>query len=437
MIDNELNKIFVQNNELSFYHEATEVRDFFNATSNLEALFQKLKPLYLRQYTQLNMFYEEVILIEKITPLEIAALNGKQEHLSVILASTPISRTPRRTSSLISMQPVEAFFRALNNGHSEIAGILLDLSPVVAGVSEVNIKPEMYVSNAFSEYKSYLEKIQRPSRYRRLNKQLRNNGNVALIMAAQSHDSVIFFRLLGIDACRQQLPKSGVQAFLCATTTPEGATIEKDALPQGIVDCLLECPEVFAFVYSRAFDFGSLLEASMQKRLKQLHDNSIAISNMTESDIIICVYYILYLIEYNPVFASTELEFLLSIQSVQLAFQGQLQLPGDFSLANDGNALLHWAIKHENQGAIDVLLKIIPDIPGVYQKYQVYDHAPSCAHTSRFFKSLAVNTSSRCSDTDLSTLAASTSPNQIDQTGGLSALTVDMNLSMTPIPTID
>lgn len=425
----------IQNNELCFFDQAPEIHAFFNASDNLEALFQKLKPLYLRQGKQLNLMGEMIFVTEQITPLEIAALTNQLEHLSIILASTPNGRTPRRTISLMKMQPVEAFFRALNQGHVDIANLLLDLPEVVDGASHVTIQSGSPTRNPLNGYKSYLERIQRPDRYRTLNLQLRNTGNVALIMAASLNDPTIFMRLLTIDVFRKQLPQSGVQAFLCATTTPNG--INRASLQQEIIDCLLERPEVFSFAYSRAFDFSYLVEAFMQKRLKQLHDDPELANNMKKSEVKNCVYFLLYLIEFNPAAALTKIEFLLNIPSVQLATKKPLELTNEFPFVSHDNALLHWAIKHQNQAVIDLLLKNISDIPDIQLKHHVYGYGTSHAHSSHFFKSLAINITSRCSDTDLSTLGNSKWPSENDLVRGVSALTIDMNAPSTPAPTIE
>lgn len=415
------------NSELCFYNEANEVQNFLDATTDLDRLFQKLKPLYLKHSKKLNMFDNEIDVIETITPLEIAALSNKIEHLNVILASLPNARTPRRTASLNNMQPVEAFFRALSHGHYAIANVLLDLSEVMKGVSDVKIKLATPGNRQPSAYQSYLERIQHPNQYRRLSKRLPNNGNVALIMAATLGHSELFLRLMTIDSIQQQLPESGIQAFLCATTTPDGFNKQEPQLQHDIVDYLLACPEVFAFAYSRAFDFSALLETVMQKRLSQLHSDPTAISRMNERDIKTCVYFMLYLIEYNPCFALTEIEFLLTLESVQRAINKPLHLPGEFALTRNENGLLHWAIKHQNQAVTDLLLKNIADIPTSNQKHQMYGYGAALPQSSQFFKTLASNISSRCSENSLSTLAESTWPSELDLCACASALTVDMN----------
>lgn len=442
-----MHRVTTEKNQLTFYAHATEVQNFFNRTDNLDKWSKNLEPMYLRACRQLNLFGKEVDCVEKITPLEIAARDNKPEHLKAILFPASINSNSLLSSmaSFLSAkwisssrihpvesheekQPVEAFFRALTKGHSDIAQILLGLPDVNAKAAKIHITP-ISCSDAFSPYKSYIERIQRPNRYRRLSLQLPNNGNLALILAAQSGDSVIFFRLLALEIFRNQLPQSGIQAFLCATTTRDGSNIEKHLLKMDIIDYLLECPVVFSFVHSRAFDFAFLLEDFMKKRLKELHDDSDVIDAMTTNEIQLCIYFILYLVEYKPAFALTEIEFLLGIESVkQMAHS--LQRSELYPSINNKQGLWHWAIQHQNKEVMDLLMEKMPNL---------VDKQIHSASLLPFFKPkpLAINLP-HYSETDLSTLAPSPWSSEMDMASrGVSALTIDVNRSVTPLPSMD
>ncbi len=412
MIDN-------QNTPLNFYNDTLEMRTFLDSTENLTALSKQLQPMYLRHCKQLNLYGNEVSYVEKITPLEIVARENKPEHLKAILFSESSHLIPWHTSlvqhltsflrnsvkihpteSHTTKQPVEAFFRALSKGHSDIAQILLTLPEVREQVSTVHIT-SMASKDPLSVYKSYIERIQRPSRYRRLNLAQPNHGNIALILAAQLGDTVLFFDLLEHEAFNKQLPQSGIQAFLCATTKPDGSIIQDISFKMDIIERLLDCPNVFDFVYSRIFDFECILEAYIQKRLKQLHDApNDAIDNMSNDKITLCVYFILYMIEYKPEFAANELDFLLNIESVK-------QMSNSLSFQNQYPALRNLT-------------------PTKMTKNN--DHFSSLS----FFKLISP---SPPSETDLSTLAASPWHHEIEGASrGASALTVNMDMPVTPPP---
>lgn len=231
---------------------------FFDATDlqEIERLAPLLNPFYYHAEMDKEGYY---VSQEKITPLEIAAEDGKIDHLNALLSLNIPKRLSRGVlkNSSIHHPECAALFRALDNGHVHIVSRLLERPAVSAGILDVTIKRPKHTL----EDKDYIDSIRSPKHYPIQYSQILPQGNVALVMAARLPQSDLFNTLLEIDVLNRQLKESALVSFFSATMQMNGVTKPKSEINQEIVNKLLDIPSVYEYVRTREFDFGELIEA--------------------------------------------------------------------------------------------------------------------------------------------------------------------------------
>jgi hypothetical protein len=238
----------------------THLDDFLDETeiSTMKDLAMKLEP-YFDDY---DYFYNDLFLktkarINQVSPLELVAAANKIKHLNLLLdlkysnPSLPLE---------LKKDMINAFFRALENGHTAVILRLLEY-PIITNAI-VNIKILSSIDSL------YIKKITKPSYHAfRYNNHIKPRGNIALIMAAALPTSSIFDHLLqNFPLIEEQLSESALGAFLSATRTAQGNP--KESINQTIINQLLEFPHVYKYAQTREFDFGDLLMAFDELKAK-------------------------------------------------------------------------------------------------------------------------------------------------------------------------
>jgi hypothetical protein len=240
-----------------------------DSTQNLSAFIEKLQPYYCYEDDIYNdLALKSYVSQTLMSPLEIVAESGSIPHLNALLNQNYAIEEPLNA---IPMDIINAFYRALENGHSSVLLRLLQypkMTDVITKVSlQTNIQTSMMALYAQSlndlipepERNPYLNKIRRPDHYPlRYNKDVGCEGNVALILAAGLPTADIFnYMLKTFPSIHQQLASSSLVAFLSATRHPDGTP--KTFINTAIVYQLLAVPGVYDYALSREYDFGDLI----------------------------------------------------------------------------------------------------------------------------------------------------------------------------------
>lgn len=218
--------------------------NFLNATDNISNFIALLAPTYPRMLSKYNSLIDETWQDhEEVTPLEIVAQEGKVEHVKALLHANVVGLPEHKKAACL---------RAIEAGETQTVMQLLD-ERLIDDLSKIKI-------NQRKPTHKYLNEVTNPSHYpTRYNKNVKPEGNVALVMAASLPDATIFNRLLENDLLKKQLPESGIVAFLAATRHPDGTPKMLEQVNKDIINQLLTLPHVHEYVASRPYDFAELL----------------------------------------------------------------------------------------------------------------------------------------------------------------------------------
>jgi hypothetical protein len=270
--------------EIIDHAEDQSLTKFLSSSSNLSSLVRPLQKQYEHVFHATNYFSgEKYVQDELISPLECAAMCGTLSHVRVLLNPSRlnvISLLKGNKGNLVHVKQA-AFFRALENSNIEIANFLLD-DPEVMEAAETLTIGEAASDNLLHE--NYLKKF--ISRYRHLYmmNSIPDQGNIALLLAAQSGNLEIFNRLLSNVTISKQLPKIAIIAFLSITRTYEGLNVDLKLINMSIIKKLLDIPKIHAYVCSREFDFGEILKIYKANGQNSSYVNTLRLKVITESN---------------------------------------------------------------------------------------------------------------------------------------------------------
>ena len=186
---------------------------------------------------------------EMVSLLEIAAEEGKYDHVRVLLDSTVKDFNETEDHEII-----RSFYRALESKQQQIALQLLNHIdiPDLAQIQLIKSNP------LCSEFHGdYLAKISKTRHYTFCFNQYAVTGNIALIMAAALPDALMFNLLSSYPGLNNQLEASGIAAFLSATLDADG-DVKKDINTE-IAFQLLALPDVLLYALSQPHNFEALV----------------------------------------------------------------------------------------------------------------------------------------------------------------------------------
>ena len=208
-----------------------------------------------------------------MSTLAFVASTGKIHHLNALLSANYSEAHESWLTNLPDI--INAFFRALENGKASVLLRLLQYPGMTDVITDVKLlstiqkhypkrvnNQDFYIPQLLAPtINNYLHQITKPDYYPlRYNKEVRPQGNIALIMAASLPSSDIFnYILQTFPLIKQQLANSALVAFLSATRTVDGTP--KESINATIVNQLLAVPHVYNYALSREYDLRDLVSA--------------------------------------------------------------------------------------------------------------------------------------------------------------------------------
>ena len=234
------------------------ILDQFLSANNLKDIY------YFAQQVQPKYIIANNVL-EELSILELVADMGKVDHDRVILdmksdiaSSHACSSVAMVESFLFELNEVGAFFRALENGHINVAKKLLLYLADHFDFDDVSTNEKIIKKSP------YLSKMTRSSNYNVLSfNQVKITGNLllntALFLAAGLKYADIFNILIKNKPLNDRSTGLCIAAFLAATRNEDGAPKAMVDINRTIVFQLLDIEAVYRFSSSRLYDFGSLI----------------------------------------------------------------------------------------------------------------------------------------------------------------------------------